>query len=155
MKNFYLILTLSIVAIIFVFSSQPASTSTGISRPIADAVANAIPQPDSENKTQEEKDLYQSNIHTFIRKGSHFSSFLLLGISAGMWSGYFKSKRKFIMAFVGCALYGVLDETRQLFVAGRSFEVTDMLIDASGALIGVCIAVLIWKQINKRKLKNA
>lgn len=155
MKNFYLIMTIIIASIIFAFSSQPAETSKSISQPIAGVVTESITQHNTEQRAKGESEIYFKNIHTFIRKGAHFTLFLLLGISAGMWNGYFKSRRRFIYAFAGCALYGVLDETRQLFVPGRSFEIPDMLIDSSGALIGVCIAALIWMLSSKRKAKQA
>jgi len=49
-------------------------------------------------------------------------------------------------------LYAITDEFHQYFVPGRSAEIRDVLIDSSGAFIGILLTIGII-QI-KRKLKS-
>ncbi|MGV8147186.1 MAG: VanZ family protein [Alkaliphilus sp.] len=38
-----------------------------------------------------------------------------------------------------CVLYAISDETHQIFVPGRSAQVSDILIDSVGAAVGILI----------------
>ena len=80
-----------------------------------------------------------------VRKMAHFSEFALLGLW-GSVSYYFWSGR-----LVSCAiaslftglLTALTDETIQLFVPGRSSQVTDVWIDFAGVLAGTVIFILL------------
>lgn len=91
-------------------------------------------------------------INHIVRKSAHFSAYLILGIlssNALRVSGIFKWK-KFILALGICVLYAVSDEIHQLFIAGRSGQPSDVLIDSMGALIGIGIFTLIEYFHSKR-----
>lgn len=57
-----------------------------------------------------------------------------------------------ILATVIASVYGMSDELHQLFVAQRSCDPMDWLVDTAGALLGSLIIVL-WKQIRTSKHK--
>ncbi len=62
-----------------------------------------------------------------------------------------------IFAFGGTVLYAVTDEIHQIFVPGRAFQFSDILVDGTGALIGVFVSFIILKiilLIKKRGNKN-
>ena len=78
-----------------------------------------------------------------IRKGAHFSVFALLGILLFI-AFYVNRQRLFssaIISFLIGSAYGVFDELHQYFVPGRSCQVTDMAIDASGVLTAILFCV--------------
>ena len=62
-----------------------------------------------------------------------------------------------IIAFLGTVLYAITDEIHQTFVPGRAFQISDFLVDSTGALIGVIALFIILKvilYIMKRGNKN-
>ena len=65
-------------------------------------------------------------------------------ISASPWDLYLRTLRKAALLAWTCAtLYAATDEFHQLFVPGRAGLFTDVLIDATGAAIGLLLAVSI------------
>ena len=62
-----------------------------------------------------------------------------------------------IVAFLGTVLYAITDEIHQIFVPERAFQISDILVDSTGALIGVIASFIILKTIlfvKKRGNKN-
>ena len=62
-----------------------------------------------------------------------------------------------IIAFLGTVLYAITDEIHQIFVPERAFQISDILVDSTGALIGVIASFIILKvilYIMKRGNKN-
>lgn len=50
--------------------------------------------------------------------------------------------------------YAALDEIHQLFVEGRSGQVTDVLIDSIGIFLGICFVLIIYKIVQKFLIKE-
>lgn len=73
--------------------------------------------------------------HMLIRKCAHFSEYCILGI-IGKNCVSKENYRKMMLLCIGIAC---LDETIQLFVAGRSGQLSDVLIDSCGILLGTFI----------------
>ena len=71
--------------------------------------------------------------HTFIRKCAHFIEYAILGVFAGLSF----EKEYFWKILVLCILVACCDETIQLFVEGRSGQISDVLLDSIGALTGI------------------
>lgn len=62
-----------------------------------------------------------------------------------------------IIAFFSTVLYAITDEIHQIFVPERAFQISDILVDSTGALIGVIASFIILKTIlfiKKRGNKN-
>lgn len=62
-----------------------------------------------------------------------------------------------IIAFLGTVLYAITDEIHQIFVPERAFQISDILVDSTGALIGVIASFIILQiilSIMKRGNKN-
>jgi len=84
-------------------------------------------------------------LSTIIRKGAHFTEYLLLGFS---WMFVFFEKEyvkigmkyALILSFFTASI----DETIQLFVPGRSGSMIDVLIDMAGAITGILL-LLVFK----------
>jgi VanZ family protein len=53
--------------------------------------------------------------------------------------------------------YAITDEIHQIFVPDRAFQLSDILVDSTGALIGVIASFIMLKiilYIGKRRTKN-
>ena len=61
----------------------------------------------------------------------------------------FSDLKRIIFSFLLGVEYAAIDEIHQLFVEGRSGQVTDVLIDSIGILLGICGAMAIYKIILK------
>lgn len=121
---------------IFVMSSFSATESTNQSDIIVTVISNTI---------------NISNIHLLavtIRKLAHITEYLILGILAyNVFKEYYKSIHISILI---CFLYAISDEIHQIFIPGRSGQITDILIDTIGALLGI----ILISNINKKNNKN-
>lgn len=83
-------------------------------------------------------------IHHIVRKIAHFTIYFILGIMVS-WLinvGNSKGKRSIFIAAVCCLVFAISDETLQLFIYGRGAQVTDVLIDISGASLGIFLVYL-------------
>lgn len=87
----------------------------------------------------------------YLRKAAHFSEFLLLGVVCTCLLHSIGKPRP-LLAFAACALVASIDEGIQLFVPGRCGAITDVLLDCSGAAVGV-LAITALHLIRKQKLR--
>ena len=58
------------------------------------------------------------------------------------------------LSWAGCTLYAATDEIHQLFVAGRTGKWQDVLLDSSGALAGLLLAMFMLWLIRRRRAKK-
>ena len=77
--------------------------------------------------------------HALIRKCAHFVEYTILGILA---YGSFKNRK--VALFIG-VLVACFDETIQLFVDGRSGQISDVVLDSLGVLVGNISCTLLSK----------
>jgi len=78
-------------------------------------------------------------LHTLLRKAGHFSEYFILGILAVLTVLQTKLRYRRLSALFFCVLVAAVDETIQLFVSGRSGQVTDVMLDGVGALCGIAV----------------
>ena len=129
----YLILTLFWTAGIFLHSAMPAAASNAESGGVLAVVQMILPWI----------------THGVLRKAAHFLEFAVLGI---LLTGTFHSARNFTLAkpMLFAVLTAMTDETIQAFTPGRNCALSDVWLDAAGALTG---AVLLWLIFKLRKNK--
>ena len=147
------IVTILIMALIFLFSSQSreesATVSRGLTQYIADIISYIL------KLTENQKLDLISNIHGLIRKIAHFIIYTSLGISStAFFISYLYKKRKSItlITSVGfCCFYAITDEIHQNFVAGRGPQISDVFLDTFGACIGSIIFLIIYCIYVKKK----
>ena len=133
-------LTGIIACAIFLFSHQSGAESSEISGGITEYLSQILKINDPEM------------LGRIVRKGAHFTEYLCLGASlfsaiSCTWDFIFKA----VVAHLGATVYALSDEVHQYFVPERVCALTDVMIDASGALVGVIIAWLIFYIIKKRR----
>ncbi len=133
-----------IMTAIFIFSSEPAVDSDDTSRGFTYTVLS-ISERFRALSEEEQFEIVEACQH-MVRKTAHFSIYLLLGflLFMALWAS---GLRFFFAAPLIAAFYAAADELHQIFVAGRSGEIRDVLIDFTGALCGAFLALLITKVV--------
>lgn len=130
------------MGLIFSLSAQPGSDSSELSGGLLALLMKISPFPISS---------------FFLRKAAHFTEFMLLCVLFYLAIFSCSFKKRPWLSFLGAALYAVSDEVHQLFVEGRACQFRDMLIDMSGALLGMllCEAVyFVYKKYFDKKVRN-
>lgn len=99
---------------------------------------------------------YEWVTNFLVRKAAHFAEYMVLGIVAmqAFRPHRSSSAARLLVTALFLVLIPSLDETIQLFVNGRAGQVTDVLIDCSGALTGVVLtllASLIWRRAHSKR----
>lgn len=151
------ILTIGIMLLIFSFSAQNGEASSGTSGKIVEWMIQKIFQPIFASK-ENVIGWLEENLSFIVRKLAHFSIYTALGMSA---TGFFftfeklTKKRQVIFAIILGCLYATTDELHQLFTPGRSGQITDVLLDSVGVIIGTGIITLVWYLVMKRRKKNS
>lgn len=130
-KIFNISLLIIWMIFIFVMSSFSATESTNQSSTIVNIISNIITVNDIHLLT------------VIIRKLAHLTEYFILGI---LTYNVFKNNYKSInLSIIVCLLYATSDEIHQIFIPGRTGQITDVLIDTIGALIGI----IILRKLNK------
>jgi VanZ family protein len=97
-------------------------------------------------------------LHAVIRKCAHVSEYAMLGFL--FWRAVHLdpafsavgAARRYWLAILFCALYASTDEFHQIFVPSRHPAVLDVMLDTSGAGLGL---VLTWSIRKLRKAPDA
>ena len=119
--------SLAITLLIFWFSGRNASQSTLQS----DSFLFLLPF------------LQEDTARFLIRKLAHFT---VLGFCVYRSFKEPHSKWAFGLSLMLCFLYACSDEFHQFFIAGRSAQFTDVMIDTCGALIGQTLSYISIKK---------
>ena len=141
-KNFLrailLILLLGTLFLIFGFSSQDAEESGGLSSSIAKFILKQVNHDEIEDRQP-----ILERTESVIRKMAHFSIYTLVGLLLMSFvSTYNLKENKRIIISLGIgALYATSDETHQLFVPGRSGQMSDVILDSMGVLLGILMVL--------------
>lgn len=142
------------LALIFYFSSQDGTESHKVSAGLLQylkVLALVLPEY-VQNYLIKYLINGNGNLEFLLRKVAHFTEYFILSFifyRAMIVSGS-RIKKSIIVTSIFCFLYAVSDEIHQLFVPGRVFAVRDIIIDTSGALLGMAIVGL----KNYKKLIN-
>ncbi len=153
LKVIAVLITLGWMLFIFYLSSETADESTALSNRIAEAIYR-IMIPDFEELDPAKRMLYLEAAAAPVRKSAHFLEFTILGAllcwNLILWT---KLNRKVILcsAVAVGAAYAASDEFHQLFVHERSGQLSDVLIDTAGVVIGVILVILLCSRKKGRK----
>lgn len=91
-------------------------------------------------------------LNAVARKMAHLTEYAILAVLLyrALHQGY---QRKMIQAFRSSAaiavIFAALDEFHQSFVASRTPSVTDVMIDAAGAGIGIVVLLMIHRRSHR------
>ena len=149
------VLTVAVMVMIFCFSMENAETSDKRSGFIAMPVIYLLhPNYDLLNLPAQEE-IY-ARVSLVVRKCAHFTEYMILGFLLRLclesWFGH-RMKKYRILALIGFGAgtaYACTDEFHQLSVEGRYGEWKDVLVDASGVLLGVTLGTMLVKTLNRK-----
>ena len=149
-KAIKLVLVILLMGIIFSFSSDNGTASTKKSDGVIVRCAEFFMR---RQLTEKERKEFVNILVVPVRKGAHFTVYLILGLLVFSYIKEFGIVQyKAILLSIGiCFLYACSDEIHQLFVSGRSGKILDVIIDTLGASIGTFIYLGISKLLNKEK----
>ena len=149
------ILLLAVMAAVFGFSEQPADESQATSDGFLYRLMSVF-YPEIKTMTNEQREELMEKFSSPVRKCAHFSIYGLMGVfSLLSFISYktFKIDMRCAAAWLLCIAYSVGDEIHQHFIPGRSCELRDMIIDSSGALLGIAAAYCLCALIKKKRSK--
>ncbi|MBO5359790.1 MAG: VanZ family protein [Clostridia bacterium] len=123
------------MAIIFALSHQPASESGELSMSVMGFFAKILTE------------FIESIGHDAFRSIAHALEYCGLGLLLFNALYHTAQKPLIIPSFAVGVFYALTDEIHQLFIEGRAFQFTDILIDAAGGAVGVAAGYVIYKVI--------
>lgn len=86
-----------------------------------------------------------SNWNSIIRKWAHFGIYMTLGIaSMSVFTYAFNFYKAFIITLYMGSFFAFTDEVHQLFVDGRSGQISDLGIDFLGLITGITLCLGIY-----------
>ena len=145
-------LSIITMIIIFLFSSQKAEYSAALSNEVGSIVENLL---------SPFKWILRDGgvlwVKSHIRKIAHFVGYTLLGSFLLGALLNTKIKRLILKISISASIglfYSITDEFHQLFVPGRSGQISDVLLDFSGVSFGILICISIYKLICKKSQKT-
>lgn len=141
------ILTAGMIAFAFIHSSMPADLSSEESESVMGVLQYIL------NFLGFSAELTDH----IVRKAAHFAEYTAIGMLLVSCAYSFSRTKPYRyysqILFAGLAT-AVIDETIQLNVAGRSGQITDVLLDFSGVITGAVFMLLVYMIYRKiRKIK--
>ena len=133
----YFIPSIFLMILIFMFSHQTGSESSGLSSQIVLWIQTYLHIPISE---------------FIVRKAAHMSEYALLTLTLiyGFYKNHYPIQKIMIYSLIGTFLYACSDEMHQLFIGGRGGQFTDVLIDTCGG----CLTIIFYYVLTKLKYKQ-
>lgn len=136
---FHIIITLLWVVFIFSFSLQndqsSSLTSSGITQVVYDLFKSVFTT----------STISLRDVSLFVRKSAHVFSFTVLIILV-LRVTYNNLNAWKIASWLFCLLIASCDETIQLFVPGRSGQISDVVLDMTGATLVLILFILLTER---------
>lgn len=134
--------------LIFYFSQQPVHISNDLSSTITEQLIETV------QMVVPVEEVHVSTVNHFLRENAHFLIYFCLGIFAffALRISGVKKFRSIWVALVFYIIYAVSDEFHQLFVPGRGAQVEDVLIDCTGATLGIGTTTIISTIRGRKKV---
>lgn len=144
----WFIITVVWMTVIFCFSAQPADVSTDTSLRVGMTIGK-MSVPDFSKLPKEEQMDYAKKIEFPVRKMAHATEYAILGCLLTNLCLSLSMKKAYMWSWLMGSAYAATDEFHQLFVPGRSGQITDVMIDSVGCLIGCLVTCLILHLVRK------
>ena len=151
-KKLYLCILILWMGVIFAFSNQNAEVSENVSDGFTSKVVDVVATVKKDESIKENKKEIIEDSRFFIRKTTHFSLYLVLGILIYLNVKDVKKINPIIISLIFCILYACSDEIHQMFINERTAKVLDILIDTIGSLTGILLIYLFSSKKRKKVL---
>lgn len=151
------ILALMWMIVIFAFSAQTSEESSAVSEGLSYRMVSTTGRLLKLDIDEEKIREIAGAIERVVRKAAHMTEYAILAVLLYVWINRWRISqvRRACLAAVLAILYACSDEIHQLFVAGRSGRVNDVLIDSAGAILGLALFLFIrkyaYKAVSSRK----
>lgn len=144
---------------IFRFSGQEGEESGELSHKVTKVIVDGVDHVAHKNWTDSVKESIVNVWEHPVRKMAHFSEYAAMAILVYLiWFSWIRRGwRVNILVIVWVFLSAALDEWHQSFVAMRSGNFVDVMIDTSGGCFGLLLTVTvrrIWGFLHERKSKG-
>ena len=149
-----LALTVFLIIFIFLMSAQNAEISKQTSGGVTRFIAGLI-YPGFNSLGEQAQNQIISSLQGFVRSAAHFSVFAALCFSNLIFTLTLQKLiplMRYLSSIIFSIAYAVSDEIHQLFIPGRAFQFSDILVDTLGIILGAAVMYLIMKLIKKRTL---
>ncbi len=144
----WFIITVVWMTVIFCFSAQPADVSADTSLRVGMTIGK-MSVPDFSKLPKEEQMDYAKKIEFPVRKMAHATEYAILGCLLTNLCLTFPMRKAYMWGWLMGSAYAATDEFHQLFVSGRSGQITDVMIDSVGCLTGCLVTCLILHLVRK------
>lgn len=148
-----ILITLIWMVIIYSFSASPSEESNSKSKEIIRYVVEIV----HKEKSKKEIELEVNKLNKPVRKIAHASVyFVLANFLNSLLCTIKKNKLKLcnIISVIICFIYACTDEFHQTFVTNRTGQISDVLIDTFGAIIGCLVFNFIYKKVKEYKRQD-
>ena len=131
--------------LIFTFSGQDADASSELSFQVGVKVFSVANETFDKGWSLQRIEQLSEKSQYYIRKTAHFTEYFVLAITVAFPLYVYGIRGLWLVILAGgfCIAFAGLDEYHQSFVAGRSPQKRDVLIDSCGVILGVIIARII------------
>ena len=148
-------LTLAVMMMIFVFSTENAERSDATSGQFSRIVISVI-YPEYDGYSAERQKTLFEEVQFSVRKAAHFTEYMVLGLLIRLCLESWFGKRTWLLpaSWAAGTLYACTDEIHQMQIDGRTGQWTDVILDSTGVLAGVLIAVLALFLIRRKHTRK-
>ena len=159
LRTFIVVLITAHLCLIFYLSNQKAAQSDNTSSSFIETVIKIVDK-NFDNLSEDERYQKVQSYQKSVRTLAHMGEYAFLGVLVCAFALTFKGRvGRLLLGFLFCALYAASDEVHQLFVEGRSFQISDIAVDSAGAAVGIAaffafVMLLKWMINKRRKTKN-
>ena len=144
------------MCVIFAFSAQTKEESGAVSESFSYRMVSSTKFFFHWDMSDERVREIADAIEGMVRKAAHMAEYGILSVLLYIWIGQWEMSflRRGGTAVGATAVYAATDEFHQLFVEGRSGQVTDVCIDSIGALLGLCVIYLMLLLVQRLSQKR-
>lgn len=147
------LLAIAWMGVIFAFSSQSDTESSEVSGRVSYQLVEGWNTAFQLEHTEAELEAAALRIEFPVRKCAHMTEYAILALlvlaSIAVWRGR-SAVKHYGLALLTAFLYACTDEFHQLFISGRAGRFTDVLIDTTGAFLGLFLVYLIVRWVRGR-----
>lgn len=135
--------------IIFYFSNMNTNESNQKSKETINKVVETTQIETNNNLTEEKQEQLVEKLNKPLRKVMHLTEYFILALLLINALNLNNIKNKYLITIIICIIYALTDEYHQTFISGRTGQLTDVIIDTLGAILGITLNKIISKSKEK------
>lgn len=143
-NTWHIVFIVALILSLFASSSLNSSNSATLSTYVSDFLQDLF--------TLELTSEQEEKFHYLLRKTAHFSVFFLLGL--GLSSIFHQKSKGYFIVFSTSLFIATVDELHQYIGGTRNGSINDVLLDCSGAIVGIISHITLYRFINSIKSRK-